>query len=104
VAYSGWTGRCSLFLQPVPLLPWPALSGHPPSTEPALALVLQLPGGRRAALAVRRLLGWVGGQGLQAGGVRSAASGRLPMVTVTLDGQRRSHIAVNLAELAQALT
>lgn len=90
--------------QTIPIVALPAISGNVPSSRPEFALVLQLPGGRRAAVAVQRLLGWLGGRSLEPSGMRSAANGTVPMVTLSREGRRRSHILINLSEVAQALT
>lgn len=88
----------------IPVVALPAYSGQAAADPPRVALVLQLPNGQRAALAVQTLLGWVGGAALETGGMRMANTGQLSIVTVTLEGQRQSHVVVDLAEVAQALT
>ena len=89
---------------PIPLVPLPAFSGRQAAGPARVALVLRLPTGQHAALAVQRLLGWVGGSALEQRGLRSASTGQLPIVTVTRDGARQSHVVVDLAEVALALT
>lgn len=90
--------------EPIPVVALPAFCGGAAEGPPRVALVVRLPSGQNAALAVRRLLGWVGGAALQPGGMRTAASGQMPIVTVAREGRRSSHVVVDLAEVALALT
>jgi len=86
----------------IPVIPLPAYSGGNGGAF-GVALVVRLPNGGHAGVAVHRLLSWIGRHAAQPGGLRMASTGQLPIVTVALGGIRQSHIVVNLAEVAQAL-
>ncbi|WP_157271339.1 chemotaxis protein CheW [Azohydromonas aeria] len=86
--------------QLVPLLELPSYGGRSPAGRPRVALVVAMPDGCLAAVAVQRVTGWAYGETVHPGAMRAAAFGELQTITITQGAQRTTHMVVELSQVA----
>jgi chemotaxis signal transduction protein len=95
--------RLSFRGQSLPLVLLPAYSGREAVNAPQVAIVVAMPDGGLAAIAVHRVTAWAQGAAVQLGAMRAAAFGEFQTITVTRAGQRTTHMVLDLDQVAYML-
>lgn len=90
--------------QSLPLFLLPAYSGQRAVNAPQVAIVVAMPDGGLAAIAVHRVTAWAQGSAVQPGAMRAAAFGEFQTITVTRAGKRTTHMVIDLDQVAYMLT